>query len=174
MQRVAVIGQSGSGKTTLAAAVAAHLGAPHVELDALFHGPGWVPRASFEQEVAQAVAGDRWVVDGNYATVRDLVWERADTIVWLDLARWLTTTRALRRTVLRAAARTPLWNGNRERVRTVLRATHPIRWSWQTWAEHRSEYAARIADPRWAGVTVVRLQTRAEVAAWRRTALRGS
>jgi adenylate kinase family enzyme len=45
MQRVSVVGSSGSGKTTLAAQIARCLGAPHLELDSVFHQPGWEPLA---------------------------------------------------------------------------------------------------------------------------------
>jgi adenylate kinase family enzyme len=54
---VLVAGVSGSGKTTLAAGVAGVLGAPQVEIDALFHGPGWTPRPEFIEEVEEFSAG---------------------------------------------------------------------------------------------------------------------
>lgn len=43
MQRLSVVGNSGSGKTTIAAELARLIGAPHLELDSVFHQPGWVP-----------------------------------------------------------------------------------------------------------------------------------
>jgi adenylate kinase family enzyme len=36
-----VVGTSAVGKTTLAAALSRRLGVPHIELDALYWGPGW-------------------------------------------------------------------------------------------------------------------------------------
>lgn len=161
-----MIGQSSAGKSTAARLLAAHLQAPHVELDALFHGPGWTPCASFEADVDAATQGQSWVVDGNYPAVRELLWSRADTVVWLDLARSITTRRAVIRTGQRLLTRVELWNGNRERARTVLRASHPIRWTWQTHARHRAAYEERLADPRWAHLRVVRLRRPAEVLRW--------
>ncbi|MFN2521871.1 MAG: hypothetical protein ABR614_00950 [Mycobacteriales bacterium] len=168
-----VIGQSGSGKTTLAAQVAVHLAVPHVELDALFHGPGWVPNPDFRAAVDAATSAPAWVVDGNYSAVRDLLWSRADTLVWLDLPRMLTARRALLRTARRLVTRVELWNGNRERLHTVLRASHPIRHTWRTQPRRRLENEQRLADPQWAHLQVHRLRTPAEVARWM-SALRAS
>ena len=85
--RISVVGTSGSGKTTLARRLAAILNVPNIELDALHWGPCWTPRPleQFRADVGAAVAKDRWVVDGNYAVVRPLVWARPTAIVWLDL-----------------------------------------------------------------------------------------
>lgn len=103
MRRIVVIGTSGSGKTTLAKAIAARLAIPHLELDNLYWQPDWqeTPIAEFRERVTAAIQADRWVIDGNYSKVRDLVWARADTIVWLDYPKrvvmWRVITRTLRR-----------------------------------------------------------------------------
>ncbi len=162
MRRVAVVGNSGVGKSTVAARLARHLRVPHVELDAIFHLPDWreLPEDDFRAAVTAATAGDGWVVDGNYRAVRDLVWSRADTVVWLDLPRALVMRRITLRTVGRMVTRRPLWNGNRERLRNVL-STDPERsiilWSWTKHAEYRRRYATDMSDPRWSQLTFVRL-----------------
>ncbi|MBN1963509.1 MAG: AAA family ATPase, partial [Anaerolineae bacterium] len=79
-----MVGTTGSGKTTLARQLADHLGCPHVEMDALHWTPDWTPSAVFQAEVAAALSGACWVTDGNYGAVRDLIWQQADTLVWLD------------------------------------------------------------------------------------------
>ncbi|MFG1973873.1 hypothetical protein ACGFJC_31490 [Nonomuraea fuscirosea] len=85
MKRVSVVGNSGSGKSTLSSALAGRLGVPWLELDSIFHMSGWQPRPleEFRAEVERFTAADGWVVDGNYSAVRDLVWSRADTVVWI-------------------------------------------------------------------------------------------
>ena len=89
MRRVNVVGTSASGKSSLALALAARLGVPYVELDALHWEPNWreAPNEVMRERVAAAIAAEAWVVDGNYAAVRDLVWASVDTVVWLDLPR---------------------------------------------------------------------------------------
>lgn len=66
MRRVSVAGTSGSGKTTVARRLAERFGVPHVELDAHYHGPGWQPADpdALLAAVAEAAAGDGWVIDG--------------------------------------------------------------------------------------------------------------
>ena len=60
----------------------------HVELDSIFHQPGWteLPDGEFRRRVGVELAADGWVVDGNYAAVRDVVWAAADTVVWMGSA----------------------------------------------------------------------------------------
>ena len=87
MQRINVVGASGSGKSTFGAALAQRLQGTLVELDELFWRPGWqqTPNDEFRAAVDAALAVDCWVVCGNYnSRVRDIVWGRADTVVWLD------------------------------------------------------------------------------------------
>ena len=166
MHRVLVIGQSGSGKSTVSRLLAERLDVPHIELDALFHGPRWEPRESFVADVDAATSADRWVVDGNYSLVRELLWSRADTLVWLDLPRTTTLRRAVARTARRVVTRVELWNGNRERLHTVLRASHPIRHTWRTQPGRRLENERRLADPAWSHLEVVRLRSPQDVRHW--------
>jgi adenylate kinase family enzyme len=140
VRRVSVVGTSGAGKSTLSRALAGALDAECLELDSVFHQPGWVPlpREEFRQRVTAVVAGERWVIDGNYTSqVKDLVWARADTVVWLDLPRRTVMRRIIWRSFRRAAARTELWNGNRERWRNFFsldKEESVIAWAWQTHA----------------------------------------
>ena len=170
-----MVGNSGSGKSTVARALAAALGVPHVELDALFHQPGWqqLPLAEFVAVVDSRTSGDGWVADGNYSDTLDLVWSRADTVVWLDLPRRLVMRQVVGRTARRLARREELWNGNRERLRSALNPDPResiIRWAWTRHDVYAERFASRTADPRWAGLAVVRLRSRAEVDGFLRSA----
>jgi adenylate kinase family enzyme len=160
--RFSVIGTSGSGKTTLGRALAVRLAIQFVELDSIIHQANWValPDAEFRARVAALADGERWVIDGNYHVVRDLVWDRATTIVWLDLPRWQIMAQVIWRSVSRAAMRKELWNGNRERWSALVDRDHPIRWAWRTFHERRQRYA-ELRDARW-----VRLRSRREMRRW--------
>jgi adenylate kinase family enzyme len=91
MQRIVILGCSGTGKSTLARRLGERLRLPVVHLDALFWEPGWVEaeRQLFRSRVAHALAGERWISDGNYTSrTADLRLPRADLIVWLDQPLW--------------------------------------------------------------------------------------
>ena len=91
MQRILVMGSSGSGKSTFARRLSAATDIPFVSLDALFWKPGWVEAgaAEFDERVAAAAGGPRWVMDGNYYSRETgrLRRQLADTIFWFDLPR---------------------------------------------------------------------------------------
>ena len=105
-ERILVLGRTGSGKTTLARELAAALGVPHVELDALYFGPDLsrAPLDVLRERTSAAIAGERWVTDGNKRAVRDLVWPRADTVVWLDYPVWVSLWRLAGRARSRTAS----------------------------------------------------------------------
>jgi adenylate kinase family enzyme len=91
MQRVSIVGNAGSGKSRLARRIAERLNLAYVELDAIHHLANWEPidLDEFRERVEVIAAADEWVIDGNYRTVviDGPVWQRADTVVWLDLRR---------------------------------------------------------------------------------------
>jgi adenylate kinase family enzyme len=161
-QRIVVQGPSGSGKSTLATALARALGVPYLELDSLYHLQGWtaLDDDTFREEVARFASQSRWVSDGNYRVVRDLLWCRADLIVIIDLPRRQVIARLLRRTIRRALRREELWNGNRESLRNLI-SRDPERnivlGSWNTHARYRDSVPdeARADAPR-AEVRVLR------------------
>lgn len=165
MHRVLVAGISGAGKTTLAKRVSAILGLPHHELDALYHGPEWRPRAEFAADVAAFSSGEQWICDGHYRSqLGDVLWERADTVLWLDLPRGVVMRRVIPRTFIRLARRRSLWNGNRERWRTLHHADHPIRWAWSQHARRRHSIGQVVeAHPH---LHVERFTTPGEVERW--------
>jgi len=164
VQRVSVVGNSGSGKTTLGAALGRALGVPHLELDSVFHQPNWEPldRDEFRRRVGEFIAADCWVIDGNYSAVRDLVWARADTVVWLDLPRSRVMRQLLWRTIRRGALRMELWNGNREQLSNLFKADPQesiVAWAWTRHRVYQDRYLAASRDPANAHLEFVRVRS---------------
>jgi adenylate kinase family enzyme len=162
MQRISVVGNSGSGKTTVARSIAVALGVPHLELDGVFHQPDWEPLDTheFRRIVSEFTGADAWVVDGNYSAVRDIVWGRADTVVWVDPPRLRVMRQLVPRTFRRMATGTELWNGNRERWRYLFtREESILLYAWTNHRRTRAKFESAQADPANAHLTFVRLRT---------------
>lgn len=167
--RVVIVGTTGSGKTTLAGQLAARLQVPHIELDALHWDPGWTPAPPdvFRQRVAAAVNSDAWVVDGNYAAMRDLVWNRATTIIWLDYPLRVIPWRLLWRTLRCVATGQELWNGNRERLALQFFSRESLfLWALQSHPRQRRQYPALLAEARYRHVNTVRLRSPTATRIW--------
>jgi len=164
VRRVSVVGNSGSGKTTFATELARRTGAPHLELDSVFHQPDWepLPTEEFRARVAAFTEGDRWIVDGNYSKVLDLVWPRADTVVWLDPPRHRVMRRIGWRTLRRVLSRAELWNGNREPWGNLFRVDPEksvVAWAWTRHRIVRERYTRAQADPANAHLDFIRVRT---------------
>ena len=165
-RRVLVAGTSASGKTTLAVRIGAELGVRHVEIDALFHGPGWTPRDTFEAEVGAFSAEPSWVTEWQYSIVRERLAHRADLVVWLDLCRTTVMRRVVQRTLRRRLRRQVLWNGNIEPpLWTVFTdREHIVRWAWST--HHKSAERIAAVQQRRPDLVIVRLHDQDAVEQW--------
>ncbi|WP_405495975.1 adenylate kinase [Streptomyces sp. NBC_00096] len=170
MQRVLVVGISGAGKSTLARELGRLFGLPYHEVDGLhFAGPGWAVSPSFAADAARIAEGDRWILDSHGPEpVRDLLWRRADTVVWLDHPRRVVMRRVLLRSLRRSLLRERLFGGNRERWREWLRPDHPAWWAWSRYASRRAEIGGLAGDERFAPLRVVRLRSPKAAEAWLR------
>jgi adenylate kinase family enzyme len=169
MRRVAVIGGSCTGKTTTSREVAARLGVPHIELDALHHDAGWqeAPAEVLQARVDAAIAAapDGWVADGNYhGKLGTSVLERADTVVFLDLPYRTVLRRVLGRTLSRAFTGKELWNGNRETFRNAFSRESIVWWVIRQHGSYRMKWPPRF-EPL-THLTVVRLRSAREVRTW--------
>ncbi len=168
MERVVVVGTSCSGKTTLARLLAGVLGAPHVELDGIHWMTGWRERPVEEvrRMAVEATAGERWVMDGNYSAVRDVVWGRATAVVWLNYPFRVVLWRALTRTIRRVVTREELFSGNREGFRqSFLSRDSIILWVITSYRGVRREYRRILDGGDYPHLRVIELRKPADAAA---------
>ncbi|WP_329130957.1 adenylate kinase [Streptomyces sp. NBC_00670] len=171
MRRILVVGVTGAGKSTLARAVGRRLDVPCHEMDALyFTGPGWAVNGELTETVARLAAGPSWIVDSlGYPEVRDLLWERADTVLWLDYPRRVVMPRVLRRSLRRTVTRESLFGGNRETWAGWFSREHPAWWAWSQHAGRRREIERRTRDPRFAPLRTLRFPRPGATAEWLRS-----
>ena len=119
MKRIAIIGTSCSGKTYLAKQLAYAHDIPHIELDELHWKPNWQEHSDEEfcKMVSNAISGDAWVIDGNYSVVRERIWSKVETIIWLNYPLSIVLFRAIKRSIIRAFTKEKLFSGNIETFR---------------------------------------------------------
>ncbi len=172
MKRIAVVGVTGSGKTTLAEQVATKRNIPHVELDSIFWGPNWIKPASFDlfrEQVANALLGEVWVTCGNYSSAREVVWTRADTLIWLDYDLSLVMLRLFRRSVRRIIRHQVLWNDNRETWRAQFLSRDSLfLLAYKTLPSQRQEYPRLFRRAEYSHLQVLRFRKPYETSEWMR------
>lgn len=168
-RRVNVIGTSGTGKTTFCRSLAAVLGAPCHEMDALFWRPQWqaADEAEFLAGLRQAVAGDEWVLDGNYTRTQAIKWATVQCVVWLDYSFGRTMFQAIRRAIRRSASGDEIWagTGNRETFRkSFFSRDSVLLWTLKTYRRNGAKYRELLEETadRGRGFGVVRIASPAE------------
>lgn len=84
--RIVVLGCSGSGKSTFARSLHERSGLPLIHLDNIW----WradrthISREEFDGELKTLLAGDRWIIDGDYSRTYETRIRACDTIIFLD------------------------------------------------------------------------------------------
>lgn len=170
-ERILILGRTGSGKTTLARELAADLGVPHVELDSLYFNPdlSTAPLSLLRERTSAAIAGDRWVTDGNKRAVRDLVWPRADTIIWLDYPFYVSLWRLAKRARTRTSSLSAqaAHTGSRNALpKQMFAAARGVLTALRSHRGQRREYPRVFAQPENSHLTVARLRSPRAARQW--------
>ena len=128
-----------------------------------------VDEALFRARVDEATSGEAWVVDGNYGGrgARQIVWGRADTVVWLDPPFPVILARLWRRSVERIRSGYVLWGGNRETFRnTFLSRDSLFVWALKTHRSRKRLFPQELARPEHAHLDVHRFRHPADAERW--------
>lgn len=170
-KKIVIIGTTSSGKSTLASQLAKKIGADYIELDALHWEPNWVeaPDEVFRERVETAIKSAGWVVAGNYSVVRDVLWRRAEAVIWLDYPFHIVFWRLLTRTIRRSFHQEVLWNGNRENFWMHLKLWSDeslFHWLFKTYWRRKREYPMLFALPENAHLTIIHFKHPKETELW--------
>ncbi|MEW1723908.1 adenylate kinase [Streptomyces sp. NPDC093109] len=175
MRRVALFGPPATGKTTLARWLSTELNKPHTDLDDILFTPeGPLPLEEFRRQAAEITATDGWIVEGNFSKLADVVWHRADTLIWLDFPLPLILYRIVRRSLRQLAGREDSAQARRLTWSAAFFARRSLlRTAVRKYRANRPRYAQQVAETANLGVEVVRLRSPREVQRWRQRTAKG-
>lgn len=170
-KRIVIVGTTSSGKSTLAERLADKLDYDFIELDALHWEPGWTgaPLEVFRERVETATQVQAWVVAGNYHSVRDIIWPKAEVVIWLDYPLPIVFWQLTRRTFRRWWTKELLWGTNRENLWTHFKLWSEeslFHWLFKTYWRRKREYPLLFSLPENRHLTIIYLRNPKETEKW--------
>jgi adenylate kinase family enzyme len=170
-KRIVVIGVTSSGKSTLAETLARRFDMDFIELDALHWEPGWqeAPLEVFRTRVEKAIEAERWSVAGNYSVVRDLIWPKAQAVIWLDYPFMTVFWQLTRRTFKRWWTKEVLWGTNVEPffVHFKLWSQDSLfHWLFKTYWRRKREIPELFSQAKYSHLELIRFTHPKETANW--------
>ncbi len=121
-KRIIVVGVSASGKSTFARELSEKVGIPATYMDAIMWKPGWeyIGDEETTKRLKKLSITSMWLIEGYISTMaRTTVFERADTIIYLDYSPVIASWRYIRR-----------WWKHRNNARPELPGS-PEKLSWE-------------------------------------------
>jgi adenylate kinase family enzyme len=109
MNKICIVGCGGSGKSTLARKLGDVTGIPVYHLDVYFWKPGWKESNLMDwiQTQQELVENEKWIMDGNFNGTQMIRFDKADTIIYLDLPRYKCLFNAVKRMIVYKRKRRP-------------------------------------------------------------------
>ncbi len=88
MKKIIILGCSGSGKSTLAFQLQEITGLPLIHLDNVWWKPDrtHISRDEFDRKLAAILAGESWIIDGDYSRTYEPRFQACDTVIFLDFS----------------------------------------------------------------------------------------
>ena len=162
MKKINVVGTSGSGKSTFSRTLAAKLGYPYLEMDAMFWKSDWQESSDdeFFAKLKSRLSQETWVLDGNYNRTIDIKWADIDQVIWIDYPFSRTVYQAVKRAFIRSITKAELWDGtgNVETFRkSFFSRDSVIIWTLKTYKRNRVRYTDMFNDPKYCHIEFVRL-----------------
>lgn len=167
-QRIAIIGSTGAGKTTLSRQIAQQSELIAIDLDWLYWKPAWTAESieSFRASVSIALAAPKWAASGNYPRARDIIWGRADTLVWLDYPLMLSTYRLIKRSLSGLVSGNEVLPGCRETLQNTFLKRDSVLWyGLRTYRRRRDEIARDLQND-YQHLQVMHFRNPGETAKW--------
>ena len=170
-KRVIVVGVTSSGKSTLAEKLAKRFDLNYIELDALHWEPNWQSALLevFRARVEKAIQAEKWIVAGNYRITRDLVWPKAEAVIWLDYPLPIVLWQLTRRSFKRWWTQELLWGTNRERLWTHFKLWSDeslYYWLFKTYWRRKGEYPMLLSQPEHQHLKLIRFKHPKETMTW--------
>ena len=142
MRRVVVVGSGGSGKSTFSTELGRVTRLPVIHLDREYWRSGWEEPSKDEwnARVAELLARESWIMDGNFGGTREMRMRAADTLIFLDLPRRVCLYRILKRTLkYYGRSRPDMTEGCSERLDLEF-----ILWVWNYKSRSRKRLLAEL------------------------------
>jgi hypothetical protein len=135
-------------------------------MDALYWGCNWteIPKKEFIELVENAVMQKSWVMDGNYRIVRDIVWGRANILIWLNYPFLTILYQALMRTITRAITKEELFSGNRESfIMSFFSKESMLLWVLKSYPRRNREYPKLFKTGKYSHLRIIELFNQRQV-----------
>ena len=169
MKRIVIVGTSCTGKTTLSKTLERKLGIPAQDIDELHWLPDWkhVTTEELEVKVSDFIKADSWSLTGNYSSVRALIWERVDTVIWLNYPLPFVLLQALKRSLKRIFTIELVCNGNRETfIQTFFTRDSILWWIIKSHGRNLERYREAQKNSKYSKIKILEFYDRYELQNW--------